>query len=71
MYELLHGKTPFRSNAPLEIQKNIIDGDYEFGEDVSKDAVDLITKILKPDPKNRPSIVQLLTHSLISVKKYF
>ena len=24
LYELLHGKTPFRSNAPLEIQKNII-----------------------------------------------
>ena len=67
LYELLHGKTPFRSSAPLEIQKNIIEGSYHFDKAISKMAVDLIKEILRPKPRDRLSIIQILTHPLIKV----
>lgn len=67
LYELLHGKTPFRSNAPLEIQKNIVEGRYKIGRNISAPASDLIRKLLRPTPEKRLSIEEILSHSFVMV----
>lgn len=69
LYELLHGKTPFRSNAPLEIQKNIIEGRLNIDKRLSKDAIDLLRRILRASPQDRYSISDILTHSFIKVRE--
>lgn len=68
LYELLHGHSPFRGDTPSIVFKNIKAGAVKFGSEVSSEAKDLITGILKKDPKQRLSIEQILNHPLF--KKY-
>ena len=67
LYELLHGKTPFHSSAPLEIQKNIIEGRYSFSPHLSREAVDLLKRILHLNPALRYSVADVLRHPFILV----
>ena len=67
LYELLHGKTPFRSNAPLEIQRNIIEGRFNIDKRLSQTGIDLIRRILRANPSDRYSVKQVLSHPFITV----
>lgn len=67
LYELVHGRTPFRSNSPLEIQENIIKGKFLVDTNVSPLAVDLIRRLLREDPRDRLDIKQVLGHTFIRV----
>jgi len=67
LYELLHGKTPFHSSAPLEIQRNIIEGRYSYSPSLSREAIDLLKRILHLNPAARCSVADVLRHPFILV----
>ncbi|MES1922154.1 Serine/threonine-protein kinase [Bonamia ostreae] len=53
LYELMVGKSPFKSVGRNQIERQIIDKKVEFPPKMSKSAVDLITKLLEKDPSKR------------------
>eukprot|EP00270_Netrium_digitus_P016826 TRINITY_DN6091_c0_g1_i1.p1 TRINITY_DN6091_c0_g1~~TRINITY_DN6091_c0_g1_i1.p1 ORF type:complete len:511 (-),score=134.74 TRINITY_DN6091_c0_g1_i1:229-1761(-) len=68
LYILLCGIPPFhhRSNEPAEIQKAVLRGKLSFDASpwpqISAEAKSLITSMLDPDPKNRPTAAEVLQH---------
>ncbi|XP_015794802.1 MAP kinase-activated protein kinase 2 [Tetranychus urticae] len=74
MYILLCGYPPFYSNHGLAIspgmKKRIRAGQYDFPEDewrnVTKDAKDLIKKLLNTDPAKRLTIEEVMKHKWIN-----
>ncbi|RKP20553.1 kinase-like protein [Rozella allomycis CSF55] len=55
LYEFIYGIPPFHGNTTKQIFENIKNGKIEFpeDEDVSQDAIDLISRLLDPNPKSR------------------
>lgn len=72
LYILLCGYPPFNGENDTDIMKAVRKGAYEFPVEewatVSKEAKDLISNMLKYDPKSRLSAKDSLVHSWI--KKY-
>lgn len=73
LYILLCGYPPFNGDSDIEIMKCVKKGKYEFPgneitylaeewDSISKDAKDLIGKMLKYDANQRPSAIQSLEH---------
>ncbi len=50
LYAMLYGTVPFKANNMSELQKIIIRGKYTLGEGISKEAKDLLQKLLERDP---------------------
>ena len=65
LYELLHGYSPFRGDNPNIVFKNIKSGLIRYSNDISGEAKELISGILKKEPKQRLSIEQILAHPLL------
>lgn len=55
LYEMLNGKSPFYAKNYDKLFKNIVSGKFEYTACFSKDARDLITKLLQTDPNSRIS----------------
>lgn len=68
LYELVHGKSPFRGNSVIEIYKNIQRGDIRYSSTCSPEVRDLVGRILKKNPYSRISLDEILNHDLF--KKY-
>ena len=68
LYELVHGKSPFRGNSVIDIYKNIQRGDIRYSSCCSSEAKDLISKILKKNPYSRASMDDIMNHPLM--RKY-
>ena len=66
LYELFHGYAPFRGTRMDTVMHAIMKNVIAFKKSLSPDIKDLIVKILVFDPKKRPSINQILEHSLIT-----
>jgi len=63
LYEMLHGYAPYGGRNDKEKCLNIVRNmPIRFGEHISKDAEDLIRRILRPNPSERFSIQQILSH---------
>lgn len=62
MFELLTGTIPFPGNNMNALADNILRTKIMWPKDIDFDAKDLISKILKPDPKDRLSLVDMLKH---------
>ena len=64
LYIMLCGYPPFNGDNEKEIVKSVIEGKYEFPEEewsnVSKEARNLVEKMLKYDPKQRFSAKECL-----------
>lgn len=64
MYILLCGYPPFNADNDNEILEKIAIGDFDFPEeewgDVSREAKQLIKKMLQKDPRNRPTAMEIL-----------
>jgi serine/threonine protein kinase len=50
LYAMLYGTVPFKANNMSELQKMIINGKYTLAEGISKEAKDLLQKLLERDP---------------------
>lgn len=71
MYILLCGHPPFNGRNDVEIMENVRIGTYTFGKkftNISKEAIDLIKKMLEIDIKKRFSAKQCLSHDWFSMK---
>lgn len=68
-YELTHGTTPFLGGSIKETYQKIIEEDVEFGENVSQDCRDFISKCLVKEPSQRlgskAKISEVLNHQWI------
>jgi len=63
LYELLHGRAPFQGKNDQEKCKNIAKNTrITFDSSLSPEACDLITKILKPDPRERLEMIEIFNH---------
>ena len=72
LYILLCGYPPFNGETDNDIMASVKKGQYDFPVEewsgISKEAKDLVTNMLKFDPKNRFSAKDCLSHTWI--KKY-
>jgi serine/threonine protein kinase len=62
LYAMLSGTVPFKGNNLKELHDLIINGKYKEIKGVSKEAEDLIKKILEVDPKIRIKTEEILNH---------
>ena len=66
LYLMLFEELPFMDADVKRLYKKILTGKYEIPEDkindVSKDAIDLVTKILEVNPKKRIKISEIKSH---------
>jgi serine/threonine protein kinase len=60
LYELLHNKAPYSGRSMIEVSKKIASKRIDFDSQIAADAKDLILHILKTNPKERPSIKEIL-----------
>jgi len=59
---MLYGTVPFKAHNMKDLHQSIILANYTLKETVSEDAMDLIKKILDPNPSTRYSIEKILEH---------
>ena len=73
LYILLSGCPPFYQEDQNELFAAIIEGDYDFPspdwDDVSKEAVDLVKKLLCLNPKKRLTARQVLEHPFMTAEQ--
>ena len=62
LYYMLAGMQPFKGGKIEELKEVILKGQYEPIHDISKEANDLIDRMLKLNPKERISIEDILKH---------
>jgi serine/threonine protein kinase len=62
LYELLHKEAPYKGRSLNEIHASLAKGPIVYGPHVDMQAKDLMQRILKPNPSDRPSISQILAH---------
>ena len=69
IYLLLIGKTPFEGNNENETYNKILSGKYTFPRNIhiSKEAKDLIQKILVSNPKERLNLNSILNHKFLAL----
>jgi serine/threonine protein kinase len=60
LFELLHNKAPYSGRSMMEVSKKIASKQIEFSSQIAQDAKELILRILKTNPKDRPSIPDIL-----------
>ncbi len=61
LYELVHGHAPFRGESVSEVKQSMLQGTYELSDGLSEGLKELITNILKFDPKERMSLKNILS----------
>ncbi|TID28720.1 hypothetical protein CANINC_002347 [Pichia inconspicua] len=69
LFALLTGRLPFDDDNTRDLLLKVQVGKYEIVENLSKEAVDLIDKMLTVDPEKRIKTKEILKHPLI--RKYY
>ena len=69
LFELVTGKVPFKGNDIDTLKYNIRTMKISWPSDISSEAKDLISKILKYNPYDRLTAEEILNHTFI--RKYF
>ena len=62
MFELLTGEVPFKGKDLKSLSGNILSLNILWPRDINPEAKNLIGKILKPEPKERLSLEEMLKH---------
>ena len=66
LYELITGEIPFEGNNIAQVKNNILKLNITWSKKIDVDAKDLITKILKIEPKERLSLDDIMNHKYIN-----
>lgn len=66
IYEFLVGRPPFEANSTSATYERIRRVDLRFPAHVSDDAKDLISRLLRKDPKQRPTIEEVMVHPWVT-----
>lgn len=69
IYEFLTGKAPFENESTRETYRRIRNVDLQVPAHVSREAKDMITRLLKHDPKDRLELKKVLEHPWIQQNK--
>ena len=71
LYTLLTGKPPFDSDAVRSTLTRVVMADYKMPQHLSKNAQDLIDRLLKKRPEDRICLREIVKHPFIlSTNKY-
>nr|SVE70956.1 EOG090X03P9 [Daphnia similis]SVE71587.1 EOG090X03P9 [Daphnia similis]SVE72219.1 EOG090X03P9 [Daphnia similis] len=62
LYTLLVGRPPFDTDAVKSTLTRVVMADYKLPVTMSAEAKDLIQRLLKKNPKERPSLMEVLEH---------
>ena len=62
LYYMLSKKLPFNENNNKDLYKKIIEGKFQMPKNISKDAQDLLKKIIKVNPEERIKIKDIKNH---------
>ena len=66
IFELMVGRPPFRADPQHSMEDNIIHLRINWPKSMNLNAKNLITKILKVDPNQRPTLEEILQHQFIT-----
>ena len=66
LYELIHSESPYKGRSLPDIMKALSRGVIKFSSNCSTEAKDLIQKILKQNPNERPNLSQILSHPWVT-----
>ncbi|KAH6931080.1 hypothetical protein HPB50_022057 [Hyalomma asiaticum] len=66
IYEFLVGRPPFEANSTSATYERIRRVDLRFPAHVSDDAKDLISRLLRKDPKQRPTVEEVMVHPWVT-----
>ena len=69
LFELIVGRPPFNGQTDQIVRYNIINMRINWPRNIDRDAMDLISKILKYNPEERYSLEQMMVHPFFT--KYF
>jgi len=61
LYELCHGKAPFRGNQ-IKISGEICKGELNFRKGLSKEYKDLVRMLLVQEPAGRLPLIRVFVH---------
>lgn len=53
IYEMIAGEAPFKGDSPRDILKSILSDKFSLSKKFSKQAKDIVWKLLNPDPESR------------------
>ena len=68
-FELLSGQTPFHGSSMSSTARKILSGEVNFPSKVSDSAKTFILSCLEVEPFNRPTVVELMEHELLTVMR--
>uniref|UniRef100_A0A8D2I0N2 non-specific serine/threonine protein kinase n=1 Tax=Urocitellus parryii TaxID=9999 RepID=A0A8D2I0N2_UROPR len=71
LYFMLSGTRPFKMSTTEGLKKRILEVSYSIPPHVSEEASDLIQQILTLDPKQRPTLEQILRHPWLTQDEHF
>ena len=66
LYELIHREAPYKGRSLSEIWNSLAKGNITFTSNIDPQAKDLILRILKVNPNERPSIREILSHPWVT-----
>lgn len=68
---MLYGSVPFKAENMDQLHQQILQCNYTLKDEISKEARDLIKKILILDPEQRATSEDILVHPWLSDTKEF
>lgn len=66
LYTMIAGYTPFRGETSRQIYESIIRGKLVFPDRFPAGAADLVRQLLKPDPRDRITSLEVVKHSWVA-----
>ena len=66
LYEMLHGKSPFKGNSVIDVYENVKKGKISWGSTPSPESKQLILAILKKNASERPTITEILRSKFVT-----
>nr|SVE85404.1 EOG090X03P9 [Daphnia pulicaria] len=70
LYTLLVGRPPFDTDAVKSTLTRVVMADYKLPVTLSAEAKDLIQRLLKKNPKERPTLMEVMKHPFMNKRSH-